>query len=332
MARAYIRRVEIENVGPIARAAIELQPLHALIGPNDTGKSSVLRALAWFRGQSYPLGSTTPEVRVWLAERGSNRPIPYFAWARPGFQSALGNIYPDGAAPPIDESVRRLFGEATQTSRVLRLDPDALRQPSPLITTGEPIAFRDDRGTGLPAIYDALLTRDLDGFNAINSDLRRLFPTIKALTLQNPTSGTKALSIKLTSGVEVGTGEMSEGLLYWLAYAALPYMNAGGLLLVEEPENGLHPARITDVMRVLKEISKTTQVVLATHSPLVINELQPEQVTVLTRDPDKGTIATPISQTPGFAERSKVYALGELWLSYSNGVDERPLLAGEPRP
>lgn len=36
------------------------------------------------------------------------------------------------------------------------------------------------------------------------------------------------------------------------------------------------------------------------------------------------------SDTPNFAERSKVYALGELWLSYANGDDEGPLLA-EPQ-
>ncbi|XYI04308.1 hypothetical protein ACMHYB_09270 [Sorangium sp. So ce1128] len=33
-----------------------------------------------------------------------------------------------------------------------------------------------------------------------------------------------------------------------------------------------------------------------------------------------------------FEDRSRVYALGELWLSYANGADEAPLLAGGPRP
>lgn len=36
--------------------------------------------------------------------------------------------------------------------------------------------------------------------------------------------------------------------------------------------------------------------------------------------------------TPDFEERAKVYALGELWLSYANGEDEGPLLHGGPRP
>jgi predicted ATPase len=124
---------------------------------------------------------------------------------------------------------------------------------------------------------------------------------------------------------------MSEGLLYWLAYAALPYLEPTALLLIEEPENGLHPARIRDVMKVLREISQTIQVVLATHSPLVINELEPHEVSVVTRGAD-GTKAVLMKDTPNFAERSKAYSLGELWVSYANGEDEKPLLEGGPRP
>lgn len=110
----------------------------------------------------------------------------------------------------------------------------------------------------------------------------------------------------------------------------MQYLRPTPILLIEEPETGLHPSRIADVMRVLREISTTRQVILATHSPLVINELQPHEVSVVTRDGDRGTIVTPIASTPKFAERSKVYQLGELWLAYCNGDDEAPLLNGTP--
>jgi predicted ATPase len=125
---------------------------------------------------------------------------------------------------------------------------------------------------------------------------------------------------------------MSEGMLYYLAFAILPYLDPTPIVLVEEPENGLHPARIAEVMRMLRAISEKTQVILATHSPLVINELRPDEVTVVTRSAEHGTKATLLKDTPNFEERSKVYALGELWLSYANGEDEAPLLQGGPRP
>lgn len=123
---------------------------------------------------------------------------------------------------------------------------------------------------------------------------------------------------------------LSEGLLYYLAFAALPYLEPTSLLLIEEPENGLHPARIAHVVRLLRAISKTTQVVLATHSPFVINELEGDEVSVVTRTEAEGTKTMLLRDTPNFAKRSQAYALGELWISYADGETESALLQGGP--
>ena len=114
-----------------------------------------------------------------------------------------------------------------------------------------------------------------------------------------------------------------------LAFAILPYVHPTAILLVEEPENGLHPSRIAEVVKVLREVSSRMQVILATHSPLVINELQPEEVTILTRDAKAGTQAKRMDRTTHFQPRQQVYALGELWLSFADGVDEAALVQGD---
>jgi predicted ATPase len=194
----------------------------------------------------------------------------------------------------------------------------------------EGIRFADERGTGLGAVYDAIQNRDRDAIAAIELQARALFPTVKSINLSVPGErDKKAVKITLVDGKEVSAREMSEGLLYFLGFAALQYCGAS-LLLVEEPENGLHPSRIRDVMTILRKISESAQVVIATHSPLVINEMQPAEVTVVTRG-EGGTLCTPIAKTQGFQDRFKVYALGELWLSYANGKDEAPLLHGGAR-
>jgi predicted ATPase len=217
-------------------------------------------------------------------------------------------------------------------SQVLRLDPDELRTQSGLIADGQPLRLTNERGAGLPGVYDAIVTRDVDAYVAISADLARLFPAVKSLSLRNASKTQKALGVQLKDGTLVSSEYMSEGLLYYLAFAALPHLERTAMFLVEEPENGLHPARIAEVMRVLREISKTTQVIIATHSPLVINEMKPEEVSVLTRNEKDGTTVRLIKDTPSFAERSAVYALGELWVSYANGQDEGPLVNGGPRP
>ena len=125
---------------------------------------------------------------------------------------------------------------------------------------------------------------------------------------------------------------ISTGLLYYLVFATLPYLEPVSVLLVEEPENGLHPARIKEVMAVLREMSQDTQVLIATHSPLVVNELTPEEVSIVTRDTDNGTKVISIKDIPNFEERSAVYALGELWLSYADGNQETQLTLPRENP
>jgi predicted ATPase len=214
-------------------------------------------------------------------------------------------------------------------ARLVRFDPDALRRPSGLIPETTPVDFLDERGDGLAGIYFAIRNRDDGAFVSVVADVRRLFPTIKNLRVKAVTSSEVVLEAELVSGVRVEAKGLSEGLLYYLAFAALRHLDPVALLLVEEPENGLHPARIAQVVSVLRAISESgTQVVMATHSPLVVNELKPDEVSIVTRTAERGTQVKRIKDTPDFEERSKIYALGELWIAYANGEDEAPLLEG----
>jgi predicted ATPase len=213
---------------------------------------------------------------------------------------------------------------------LVRFDPDALRRESQLIPLGHPLVL-SERGDGLPGVYDAMRDRSVERFASVSSRLRELFPTVKELRLRAISQSQKVLAIELMDGTEVRADAMSEGLLYFLAFAALREVDPPSIFLVEEPENGLHPARIADVVSILRDIAedktRPVQVLMATHSPLVINELAPSEVSVVTRD-EGGTHITPIAETPNFAERSKVFNLGELWLSYADGRVEAPLLKG----
>jgi predicted ATPase len=227
---------------------------------------------------------------------------------------------------------------------LVRLDADAIREPSPLLTNLSQLDLAGDRGRGLPGMLDYLRDRDEAAFTSIREDVYRLFPAVQYLSLkaveQYETAGKgafpvqrKVIQIRLKDGTEVDADRISEGLLYYLAYRALQHVSPAAVLLVEEPENGLHPARVVEVVGVLRKISEGgTQVVVATHSPLVVNELSPAEVSLVTRPDATGTVVTPIARTPGFDSRAKVYALGELWLNYADGKDESALINGGPRP
>ena len=174
------------------------------------------------------------------------------------------------------------------------------------------------------------MARDNDMFVKINNKFKSLFQSSNGIRIRN-INGKKSISTSIGKNQLISAEQMSEGMLYYLAFSALQHIDPPSILLIEEPENGLHPARIADVIQILRNISQRTQVILTTHSPLVLNELQADEISILSRDPVEGTRVRRLNESWNFQNRSKVYSNGELWLAYCNGVDEYDLL-NPPRP
>ncbi len=275
--RPHVDQLRIQGFGCITDATLALTPLHAIIGPSDSGKTTVLRALRALSkyAQQRNVQATMTEFGLYahetalLAARVTGSRFAIVQRDRGGW----GEHHVD------DEARDALGGHHT-----IRLEPDALRQASALIPEGAPLRFVDERGLGLPAIYDAILSRDVAKYMSVSNRLAELFPSVKNVSLVNPNEQTKALGVTLGDGTFVSAAAASDGLLRWLAFAAVPYLAPAALVLVEEPENGLHPAAIRDVMALLREVSMRMQVVIATHSPVVVDELAQEEVTVLRRE------------------------------------------------
>ena len=341
-AKNFVETARIENFGCVRDVSLELMRLHALIGPNDSGKSTVLAALRT-AGELIRLGGQELFQGDLLDPRGAIGTTITMAWDTAasateirliGTQSRHWRV--EAAGPKITGSFQTdlhaplhgAFATPARGARLVRWDPDAIRSPCDLIPESGSLTV-DEKGQGIPAIYEAILSRDRRTFDEIEAGLRRHFPTVKSIWLPTLPGSKKALGVTLNDGTKVHAREMSEGLLYWLAFAVLPHIDPAAILLIEEPENGLHPSRIAEVMKVLRAISSRMQVILATHSPLVINELQPEEVTILTRSPKTGTRATRLDRTKHFQQRQNVYAPGELWLSFADGDYETALVPDE---
>jgi predicted ATPase len=291
-------RLVIHGFGCVKHTELRLTPLHALVGPNDSGKSTILRAVQALLAPVDPL----PEGSEIRAELGSTR------------------VYRTGA-PPVDGFALDAVGDDAPPVLFLRLDPDRMRQPSPLLPGLAAIGSRGDR---LAGVYDAILNQHREAYDEIERRTRELFPMVRRLGLAVVGSA-KELFVELHDRTRVTAGQFSEGLLYWLAFATLEHTLRGAVVLLEEPENGLHPARIAEVVRVLRKVSDHSQILLSTHSPLVLNELHPDEVSVVTRTAGEGTRVRRFSEIPNVDRMLGTFSLGELWLAYANGVDEAAL-------
>jgi predicted ATPase len=85
---------------------------------------------------------------------------------------------------------------------------------------------------------------------------------------------------------------------------------------VEEPENGIHPSRLAEVLAILKRLvgeQERTQVVLTTHSPYVVDQFGPEQVTLCQQNEHGEVVVKRLSESAMVREQLDVFTLGEIW-------------------
>ena len=361
-----ISELHATGYGCLADVRVKFGSLHALIGPNDSGKSTILRAIrtlghlatgAFEDGAKllpFDPGIDGDEPGTFATLRALT---PYGAY---GFErrvhmgmGAHGMItsdesvdYGEGGSP--DVAARLLTDRTSLLSshpkvgsyglwlalngvHFLGLSEEGLRSASGFLPRGR--TQLSARGEGLPGLYFALRNDHEEAFERIIHDVRTLFPTVRTVRAQPSSSSELEIEVELTDRTRVRAAHISTGLLYYLAFAAFPEAYGSvTTVLLEEPENGLHPARIKQVMAALRAFTKShdAQVILTTHSPLVVNELEPSEVSVVTRPSlEGGTQVRSIEETANFAKRSEVYSLGELWLSYADGNVEGALF--DPR-
>jgi predicted ATPase len=123
--------------------------------------------------------------------------------------------------------------------------------------------------------------------------------------------------------------EVSEGVLYFLALLCIVHQpDPPKLLLLEEPEKGIHPRRIKEVMDFIFELAqlRDIQIILTSHSPYVVDHFAdiPECISVFDRENGETVIRNAgdiITETNAKleAEGKKPIrytdALGEHWVS-----------------
>ncbi len=107
---------------------------------------------------------------------------------------------------------------------------------------------------------------------------------------------------------------LSDGSLRFIALATLflqPEIYRPSVILVDEPELGLHPYAITMFASLVKQAAFETQVIVSTQSPLLLDHFEPEDVLVADRV-EGATKFTRLGREK-MEEWLDEYSLGQLW-------------------
>lgn len=372
-----LKTLRVQNFKAIREAELQLSPLHLLIGPNDSGKTTFLEAIAavsrsldhtiantflgrWQAQQLVHSASDEKQVTfeadldgdlpgtyrlqcvfpsddrtVTLKEANwSNQDISY------GGSTLTGHPDTQGAIARLGYSSSESLRDAICPCWYLRWTARNLSLPATLAP--ERHLRLAGNGFGLPTMLDDLLGIDRQKFDELEQRFCSQFPGVTGLQLKQEKAfdspvddpeqtltlragNGKQLYFKLENGAEIPAPQAAEGMLYTLAFMAISYLpNPPKMLLVEEPENGIHPGRVREVVRLLRQMtvaSPAIQVIMTSHSPYLVDEMKPEEVTWCRRE-GSNIVTERLDQNDLVRQQKGLFELGEIWSNYLDTPSE----------
>ena len=360
-----IREISIEGYKSIAAIKkLNLRALNVLIGANGSGKSNFLGAvkllrLALLSNSELPdfvarsggaerllhFGSkVTPEItfdarfdddladwRVQMRRDDNDRLYckfnPYDSVSGSGLIEALDKL------PGIEPLLALARTRAADIGRLYHFDDAGAT--SPMKTTAD---LHDNRylraaGSNLAAFLFLLREKHPAAYTQIRQSVRLAAPFFDDFALQPLELNEKKILLEwrhIGSDTYFNASSLSDGSIRFIALATLllqPESLRPSVILLDEPELGLHPYAITLLACLLKQASHSSQIIVATQSPLLLDHFEPEDVLVAERahgTTQHGTTQLRRLASSKLAEWLEDYSLGQLW--------EKNELGGRPVP
>jgi predicted ATPase len=178
-----------------------------------------------------------------------------------------------------------------------------------------------DDGSGLASVLQYVQGLRDGTLEAIEADLAAVLPEARRIrTLPARVERGGPIGVRFEVEWE-GLGwlpaeHLSDGALRLLGLATVARFVAPWLLLLDDVEAGLHPVtqrRIAAYLRRLTEETPGVQVVATSHSPCFIDELRAEEVVVVGRGGDGGSVMRRLDEHPTARKRGGYLRPGELW-------------------
>ena len=167
--------------------------------------------------------------------------------------------------------------EEIKNWRFLQLNPEDLRQPSSYLSKD----FISHTGKNLAAALHRIKVNEPNSLMQLTRRLNSILPNITTVDVVDDKAGQQfVIQVKALDGRVFTSRVLSEGTLRLLALCVFMFdADYKGLLCFEEPENGIHPARMKLTAELLMDLvthfeksdkDELRQVIVNTHSPVLV--------------------------------------------------------------
>lgn len=288
-----IAGVHFRNFKALRSTAVKLAPCNLVLGPNGSGKTSLIQAILRLRTlvalpviharEMQPTLNDGPQIEFTFH-------APYEA-----VRVTLGCNADEMVCnllivdhPPEAAAAWAALRAALRTPRGYLFDHYAMAAPA---KRGEGSELTSNGGN-LAAVLDAWKQQEADAFAALQTEFCRLMPEFSALELRGGPAETVELGARLVAegGHFVSADNLSQGTLYLLAILTLAFNpKPPAVVCLEEADRGIHPRMLRDVRDALYRLSyphdlglerAPVQVITTTHSPYLLDQFRdhPEEI------------------------------------------------------
>lgn len=137
-------------------------------------------------------------------------------------------------------------------------------------------------GENLPAVIDWLKRHEPQSWKAVMETMRDISPQLEDISVQYLHTKTLGLFFKEKNVGRLWTAEdVSDGTIRSLAVLVTSVDPRASLLLIEEPENSVHPWIIKVLIERLRKVSEHKTVIVTSHSPVLIDVIAPKEAWVV---------------------------------------------------
>ncbi|MEY2878725.1 MAG: hypothetical protein RLZZ15_1105 [Verrucomicrobiota bacterium] len=327
-----IASVAFRNFKALRETSLALAPFNLVIGPNGSGKTSLIDALLRLRALAkLPLAA---EAAV---PRGDGPEIAFrFAPPHDAIEARLGCVSEFvcdllRVAPAAAPGWPALRAEIAGIRSYL-LDHYAMAEPAAPGADGELAG----NGANLAAVVGGWRERAPAAFAGFAAEALRLLPEFAAFGVVTLPDARRELAMRLHDGGTVTADNLSQGTLYTLAVLALAFEPAPpSVVCIEEIDRGIHPRMLREIRDALYRLShpaafgstrRPVQVVATTHSPYLLDLFRehPEEVVLAHKHAGAARFER-LGDRADIAALLREGSLGDLWFSgVLGGVPEEP--------
>jgi len=315
-----IASVAFRKFKALRETSLTLAPFNLVIGPNGSGKTSLIQALLRLRTLSKlsladgvaKAGGPEIEFRFWAPHETVQVRLACVS------DHVCDLLRVEPADAPDWPTVRERLGHI----RSYLLDHYAMAEASALSTGAE----LTTNGGNLAAVLSALRARAPEDFAAFTAEVLRLLPEFKAIKLGGADPTMADFSLRLDDGGLVSADNLSQGTLYLLGMLALAFdPDPPSVLCIEEIDRGIHPRMLREVRDALYRLSypasfglarRAVQVIATTHSPYLLDLFRdhPEEIVIAQKHGTEARFER-LADRADLAELLSEGTLGDMWFS-----------------